>query len=134
MTQNIASAQIAANGLSATERGEIEKMALTAKGGQTNYFQIHEGGLTSATNPMISKADGNAIRLSWDTAFAGNDQIQKYLIMRDGSEIGAITHKPQTTSTPFSYTDDAGSEGKSEYKIVTVDAAGNQASTGILMV
>jgi hypothetical protein len=134
MTQNIASAQIAPNGLSETERGEIEKMARTAKGGQTNYFQIHEGGLTSVSNPMISKTDENSVRLSWDTAFAGNDRIQKYLIIRDGSEIGAVAHTPQTTSKPFSYTDESGSEGKNEYKIVTVDAAGKQAGSGILVV
>ncbi len=134
MTQNIASAQIASNGLSATDRAEIEKMALTVKGGQTNYFQVHEGGLTSATNPMISKADGNAIQLSWDTAYAGNEQIQKYLIMKDGTEIGGVSHAPQTTPKPFAFTDDAGSEGKSEYTIITVDAAGQKASSGILVV
>jgi hypothetical protein len=108
-------------------------MALTVKGGQTNYFQVHEGGLTSATNPMISKADGNTIQLSWDTAYAGNEQIQKYLVMKDGTEIGVVSHAPQTTPKPFTFTD-AGSEGKSEYTIITVDAAGQKASSGILVV
>jgi aryl-alcohol dehydrogenase-like predicted oxidoreductase len=134
MTQNIASAQIAPNGLSASERGEIEKMALVAKGGQTNYFQIHEGGLTSVTNPMISKTDGNAILLTWDTAYAGNGQIQKYVILKDGAEIGDVAHAPQISTKPFVFTDNSGNEGKSEYRIITVDTDNKQVSSGSLIV
>ena len=134
MTQNRASAQIAPDGLSATERMEIEEMALTVKGGQTNYFQIHEGGLTSVTNPMISKGDGNTIQLSWDTAYAGNDQIKKYLIVKDGTQVGVVDHAPQTTINPFTFSDLDGGVNKSEYKIITVDAADRQVSSEILVV
>lgn len=134
LTQNISAAQIKPNGLSSTERAEIEKMALNAKQGKTNYFQVHEGGLTSVTNPTIAKSKGEAVRLTWDTAYAGNEMISKYLILKNGQQIGEVNHKPQITNTPFSFVDQAPGDFKGEYKVVTVDAADQKEASEVLMV
>lgn len=134
LTQNISAAQIKPNGLSAAERAEIEKMAINAKQGKTNYFQVHDGGLTSVSDPMIAKGDGDTVQLTWDTAYAGSEMITKYLIVKDGQQIGEVGHRPQTTNTPFSFVDRAAGDFAGEYKIITVDAADQQKSSDILMV
>ena len=128
LTQNISAAQIKPAGLSEVERAEVEKMALSAKGGKTNYFQISKGGLTSVTHPEVTKIQGGAVNLTWDTAYAGNDPVSKYLVMKNGEKIGEVTHTPQITNSPFTFTDNSAEE-KGSYKIITVDQAGHQVST-----
>jgi aryl-alcohol dehydrogenase-like predicted oxidoreductase len=124
MTQNISAAQITPEGLSTTERSEVEKMALAAKEGKTNYFQIPKGGLTAVTNPRVIKTQDGGVDLKWDTAYAGNELISKYVVMKNGEQIGDVKHQPQITNTPFSFEDIDDKQG--EYTIVTVDEAGQQ--------
>jgi len=131
LTQNISAAQIKPKGLSDADRAEVENMALSAKGGKTNYFQIPKGGLTAVTHPKAAKVQGGAVDLTWDTAYAGKDQISKYLVLRNEEKIGEVEHTPQITNTPFSFQDTSGNI-KDAYKIVTVDQAGHQVSTEAL--
>ena len=126
LTQNISAAQIKPNGLSETEREDIEKLALNAKEGKTNYFQVHEGGLTAVTNPMASKLDDNSVKLTWDTAYAGKNMISSYEIYRGNEQLGIIEHNPQTTNTPFSFVVRSTNTGLEEYKIITVDTSGQK--------
>lgn len=132
LTQNISSAQIEAKGLSPTDRAEIEKMALAAKEGKTNYFQVHEGGLTSVTNPAVVKTAGGNANITWNTAYAGNEPIEKYIIMKNGLKVGEVKHQPQTSNTPFSFRDQKALEYGDEFKVVTVDAANAEAFSGVL--
>ena len=129
LTQNISSAQIKPKGLSESERGDIEKLALNAKEGKTNYFQVHEGGLTEATDASALKGDDNAVKISWNTAYAGNHAVKSYEIFRDSEEIGKMEHKPQIDNNPFTFIDKSSGDQKHEYKIVTVDQAGQKTET-----
>jgi aryl-alcohol dehydrogenase-like predicted oxidoreductase len=134
LTQNIFAAQIQPGGLSEGERAEIERLALTAKGGQTNYFQVHDGGLTAVTNPAVSHTRDVA-KLTWDTAYAGDHAIEKYEVIRNGQQIGEVPHKPQISNEPFTFTESVKSElSNDEYEIVSVDAGGTRVSSEKILV
>lgn len=133
LTQNISSAQIQEHGLSEVDRSDVEKLALNAKEGNTNYFQIHEGGLTPAENLQVAK-NGDSVELSWDTAFAGNNPIKSYEVYKGSELIGKVDHTPQTTKKPFSFIDKKSGEEHLEYKVVTVDAKDNRTESDIITV
>jgi aryl-alcohol dehydrogenase-like predicted oxidoreductase len=127
LTQNIQAAQITPDGLSDTDRREVEAMAVMVKEGRTNYFQIPEGGLTAPLNPKLSTEvrDGERfVNLTWDSAYAGDESIKTYEIWRDNQKISEVVHIPQTTRDPFKFSDKPGDKAFHNYKIVTVDAAG----------
>jgi aryl-alcohol dehydrogenase-like predicted oxidoreductase len=132
LTQNISSAQITPKGLSDAERMDIEKLALNAKEGKTNYFQVHEGGLSGASDVSTEKMDDKSVNLSWNTAYAGNNPINKYEIVRDNEIIGKINHSPQVNTTPFTFKDKTAGDKNHEYKIITVDASDQKAETSII--
>jgi aryl-alcohol dehydrogenase-like predicted oxidoreductase len=135
LKQNISAAQIARDGLSDTDRREVEKMTARIKEGLTNYFQIPEGGLTAAVNPDLSieVRDGHRIvNLAWNSAYAGADAIKTYEIWRDDQKISEVVHKPQITEDPFKFIDQPGDKSSHRYKIVTVDSAGKTAATNEL--
>lgn len=134
LTQNIDAAQIAPDGLSESDRAEIENMALRAKNGATNYFQVHEGGLTTVTHPKAERMNQDQVLLSWDTALAGSAAISTYKIMKNGEEIGSVAHHPQVNDVPFSFLDKASGEGRREYSIITIDKKGEQVSSEVLTV
>jgi len=139
LRQNLAAAQIAPSGLSETDRREIEKQAGTIKEGKTNYFQGAARPLGAPRNPAASveeRAGRRAIRLTWQTAYAGDEPIVRYEIHRDGIKTGEIAHTPQVKAAPFSFEDSVSlSESTNfRYRIVTVDAAGRTAQTGEITV
>jgi len=130
--QNYLSAQIEADGLGEGDRQNIEKMALAAKEGETNYFQVSEGGLTSPATPEIKQemiGDDRVVTLAWNTAIAGDEPIKGYEIWRDGEKTGELPHQPQTGPAPFNFKDKPGNRTAHTYKIITVDAAGNKAES-----
>ena len=129
LTQNISSAQIKAKGLSDTERMDAEKLALNAKEGKTNYFQVHEGGLTEVSDAAAQKSNDSSVKLSWNTAYAGNSTIKSYEIIRDNEAIGKIEHSPQIVNKPFSFIDKNTGDKTHEYKIMTVDSEGKKVET-----
>ena len=110
-------------------------MALAAKEGKTNYFQVNEGGLTAPTTPEIKqemKGDERVVTLSWNTSIAGDEPINSYEIWRDGEKTGNLPHQPQTGSALFHFEDKPDNRSAHTYKIITVDAAGNKAASGEL--
>lgn len=132
LKQNIAASQIEANGLSDTDRREVEAMTIKVKEGRTNYFQIPEGGLSAPMNPVVSTEvrDGQRYaNLTWNSAYAGSEAIKSYEIWRDNKKISEVAHTPQTTHDPFKFSDQPGDKSRHKYKIVTVDMAGNTAAS-----
>jgi aryl-alcohol dehydrogenase-like predicted oxidoreductase len=132
LTQDIFAAQIASDGLSETDRREVEKMTAMIKEGRTNYFQIPEGGLTAPVDPELkieARDDQRIINLTWNSAYAGPDPIKTYEIWRDNQKIYEVLHKPQTTEDPFIFTDQPGDKSAHKYKIITVDNSGKTAAS-----
>jgi hypothetical protein len=136
LKQNIASAQISPDGLSDTDRREVEAMAAKVKEGKTNYFQMPEGGLTAPVNPQLSAEvrDGQRyVNLTWNSAYAGSEAIKTYEIWRDNKKISEVAHTPQTTQDPFKFSDQPGDKSSHKYKIITVDVTGKTAeSSGLI--
>jgi hypothetical protein len=130
--QNYLSAQIEPDGLGEGDRKNIEQLALNAKEGKTNYFQVMEGGLTPPTKPEIKQemmGDARVVTLAWNTAIAGDEPIKGYEIWRDNEKAGDLPHQPQTGPAPFNFKDRPGNRSAHTYKIITVDAAGNKAAS-----
>jgi hypothetical protein len=125
LRQNIASAQIGRKGLSDTDRLEIENLTMYVKDGETNYFQL-TGGLEPGAprQPVLTQKVDNGereIKLTWDTAYAGNEPLKSYEIYRDNEIIGKVDHAPQLSKDPFAYNDKVIDKDRHVYKIVTVD-------------
>jgi aryl-alcohol dehydrogenase-like predicted oxidoreductase len=133
--QNFLSAQVEAGGLGETDRKEIELLTAAVKDGETNYFQMEDGGLTAPGEPALKqeiRGDKRIVSLNWNTAIAGRDPVAKYEIYRDGEKAGEIPHQPQTGFDPFRFEDDPGNRSACGYKIVAVDAAGNRMESTVL--
>ncbi len=128
LVQNYYAAQIEADALTEQERRELENIGGRARGGETNYFQMADRGLTPPRNVRLEKADG--IKLAWDTSYAGNEPVVNYEIIGDGQLIETISHEPQATTEPFTCELSA----VTELKVVAVDAAGRRAESGTLTV
>jgi aryl-alcohol dehydrogenase-like predicted oxidoreductase len=126
LVQDYCAAQIREDALTAEQRREMESLGLRAKDGRTNWFQQPDRGLTPPRNARIER--GGRIRLTWDTAYAGDEPLSHYVITCDGRELDTVRHAPQTSKTPFSFEADAGRE----FSVASVDAAGRRASTGTL--
>lgn len=123
LTQNLLAAQIGENGHDPAARRELEKLGLTAKEGNTNYFQQPDGGLTPPRNVQLQK--GQKFRLTWDTPYAGDEPLSHYEILADGQLIATIDHTPQVLKIPFVF-EAASSAGT--WQVVAVDAAGRKAT------
>jgi aryl-alcohol dehydrogenase-like predicted oxidoreductase len=132
LIRNIEAAQILPDGLTQEERDKIEAMAARVKDGKTNYFQVEKGGLTAPQNIRIEKAGEQKIRVTWDTAYAGNSPLEAYEIWKNGVRAGMVKHIPQTSLKPFEFEDTLASEGKAGYIIATVDKQGNRAESNPL--
>jgi aryl-alcohol dehydrogenase-like predicted oxidoreductase len=132
LQQNFLSAQIEPDGLGEGDRKNIEQLALNAKEGKTNYFQVSEGGLTPPDKTGIKqemKGDIRVVTVTWDTAIAGEDPIVGYEIWCDGEKTGELVHQPQTGPVPFQFEDRPGDRSAHIYKVITKDAAGNEAAS-----
>lgn len=132
LSRNIMAAQIKPDGLTEADRLHIEMMARKAKNGKTNYFQMAQGGLTAARNVQAKKQDNQTVRLTWDTAFAGDSPIERYEVWRNNAKVAEVRHVPQTTKEPFKYDDDLKTLTKAEYKIITIDQKNRKAETANL--
>jgi aryl-alcohol dehydrogenase-like predicted oxidoreductase len=132
LNQNFTAAQIEPGGLCETERNEVEKITSIVKEGKTNYFQVPEGGLTAPGNPSINqelKDEQRTVNLTWFTAYAGDEPIKTYEILRDNEKVGEVNHKPQTTKEPFVFAENVTDRNAHEYKLVSVDRIGRKAET-----
>jgi aryl-alcohol dehydrogenase-like predicted oxidoreductase len=137
LQQNLAAAQIAAGALDAGELRAIEAMTRSIKDGKTNFFQLGKQDLTpprEAAAGQEVRAGKRVVRLTWQTAYAGDEAIASYEIRRDGQKIGTVAYRPQTTKAPFVFEDAAAGKGARTYQLAAVDAAGRRAVTADLAV
>ncbi len=130
LEQNLSAAQIAPASLGTTERSEIESLARRAKGGETNWFQVPSqplGAPRESAIEVVQQAGRQVVRLTWQTAYASDEPLAYYQILRNGGQAGRVEHKPQTTKAPFEFEDAA--DTSAAYKVVAVDAAGKTAAS-----
>lgn len=135
LQQNLSAAQIAPQGLSASDRLAIEKMASAAKDGKTNYFQLPKQELTpprEASAEQGIREGKRLVSLKWQTAFAGDEPISHYEIWRDHQKLDQVAHQPQTSKKPFEFADAVRDTAAHTYQIATVDAKSRMALTGEL--
>ncbi len=128
LVQNYYAAQIEPNQLSERQRRDLEKIGERARGGETNYFQLPDQGLTPPRNVKIE--GGSRVKLSWDTSFAGNEPISHYEVLREGKLVQTIPHTPQISKTPFVCQTEPGKS----YQLLAVDAAGRKAASETLVI
>jgi aryl-alcohol dehydrogenase-like predicted oxidoreductase len=137
LDQNLAAAQIAPNGLATADRLAIEKMTSTVKDGKTNYFQLPKQGLTPPREALAAQEmqDGKrVIRLTWQTAFAGDEPLARYEIWRDHQKINQVAHQPQISRKPFVFEEVMNDKAAHNYQVAAVDAAGRSAPSEELLV
>ena len=129
LVQNYYAAQIAPDGLSEEQRLKIEKSGRIAKDGMTNYFQLPKQGLTPPQDIKVSLEDG--VDISWNSALADQEPISHYEVYMGEELLGTVLHMPQTTTVPFHF---SGRSNMDNYKVVTVDRAGNRAESEEIIV
>jgi hypothetical protein len=137
LEQNLAAAQIRPDGMSASDRRAVEKMTEDIKDGKTNYFQMAPEKLSPPREPSFKQEvrDGQRlVRLTWHTAYAGDEPIREYEIWRDNQKVAQVEHRPQTGKAPFDFHDHLNDTVAHAYRIVTVDAIGRTATTEELMI
>jgi len=132
LSQNLAAAQVS-RPLSDDAMQNIEQRVIAAGKDSANaYFQRKAIGLTPPRNVGVeidSAMPGyarNAVRVSWDSAYAGAQAIDRYEVLRDGEVIGSVPHAPQITFRRFCFDDEFGPEpvGAHTYAVRAVDASG----------
>jgi len=139
LTQNISAAQMDAP-LAAAEMGKIEERVVSAgKAGANAYFQRKAPGLTAPRNvgaeadssmPALGRA---AVRISWDAAYAGAAPVTRYDVLRNGTVIGSVGHRPQYSAERFHFDDvfdGEPEEGPFAYSVKAVDSQGREAESG----
>jgi len=130
LEQNLIAAQVKPNGLSVSDRRAIEKTTATIQDGKTNYFQLPYQDLTPPRDVALSQDSGTGkriVKLTWQTAYAGNEPISHYEILRDSQPIGRVNYRAQIDKTPLLFEDKNPAADAQRYTVVTVDAAGRRA-------
>jgi aryl-alcohol dehydrogenase-like predicted oxidoreductase len=130
LEQNISAAQVEPSGLSVVDRREVEKMTAVVKEGKTNYFQLENSGISSPSQVSVKQQGSGSertVEINWHTAFAGDEPLSSYEIMRDGKIVGKLDFSPQITKKPFIFRDKPGDSASHEYAVAVVDAAGKNA-------
>ena len=135
LEQNLRAAQLEEPLDAGTMESIEDRLASLDKDKANSYFQRTGAGLTAPRNvgaeadPAMRRA---AVRISWDTAYAGPAPIERYEILRNAEPIGAIPHTPQMTQKRFFYEDITASEKKTparSYIVRAVDATGAMAES-----
>jgi len=130
LMQNLSAAQIREDSLSQTDRKEIETLAYKAREGQTNWYQEKKqplGAPREVKQSIENRGGDRVVQVTWQTAYAADDPIEYYEIHRNEQPVGQIPHLPQTTKAPFVFEEAAPEGGNFDYRVVTVDSAGNRA-------
>ncbi|HKP57941.1 MAG TPA: aldo/keto reductase [Polyangiales bacterium] len=133
LQRNLAAARLAEPLSSAAQTAIEAKVAAAGKHRANAYFQRKALGLTPArhvgaeadtTAPLFRRV---AVRVRWDTAYAGASAIERYQVLRDDVVVGEVPHAPQFTATPFHFDDVLEGEAATRphvYKVRTLDVAG----------
>lgn len=138
LTRNLADAQ-AADPLDGDAMAAIEARLIAAGKHRANdYFQRRAVGLTPPRNvgaepDSSAKLFGRlAVRVTWDTSYAGAVPIERYDVLRDGEVVNSIPHTPQFTSRRFCCDDifpDGHPPGSRTYRVRAIDADGAMAES-----
>jgi len=129
LVQNYYAAQIKPGSLTEDRRLEIEKSTAHVKEGKTNYFQTSHEGLTPPQNIQVKGE--KELEITWDTAYASEAPLSHYEVFSGQTLVATILHTPQITTDPFKF---KGSMKQGDYKVVTVDRAGNRAESEVMEV
>ena len=121
LTQNLMGAQLKPVEMSEEDRNMVEALALKSKGGKTNYFQNAFQDLTPPREVKVQVKNGEKALITWHTAYAGDAAIDHYEIWRNDAKVANILFTPQTTKTPYLYTDDFGKTTPKQYVVKAVD-------------
>ena len=118
----------AANGVPLARHGA---RAITSQCGTVDILEVLGINVecnAATVKQSIENRNGNrVVQITWQTAYAADDPIEHYEILRNGQPVGQVPHKPQTTKEPFVF-EDTVQEGESlDYRVVTVDSAGKKA-------
>jgi aryl-alcohol dehydrogenase-like predicted oxidoreductase len=124
LTQNLKASQVERS-LDHRELELTEELAARANAGATNYFQDSAKGLGEPRSCKIAVDSGRKlVRLSWDSALAGENALRSYEILRDGRAVATVAHKPQLTLKPFIYEERLPLGTGHRYEIVAIDVKG----------
>ncbi len=115
LTANLRAAQLK-DPMQPKERQRIEEEVARAGVGEVNFFfQRPFLGLTPPRNVGAESDPAGftpvtpdirpAVRISWDTAYAGHHPVDHYEVIRDGKKVGSVPHFPQWTSRRFIFED-----------------------------
>ncbi|MBI4764088.1 MAG: hypothetical protein HY787_05725 [Deltaproteobacteria bacterium] len=140
LEQNLAASQIKTP-LSPGIMTEIEEKLVAAGKEKANaYFQRKAIGLTPPRNvgaeedSSMPALQRTAVRISWDTAYAGKAPIERYDLLRNGQVIGSVPHAPQIDQQRFSFDDiqrKGFGEGLLEYRVRSIDLSGKTADSPV---
>jgi hypothetical protein len=134
ITQNLSAAQIAAEGLAESDREAVETMTARVKDGRTNYFQMEAQPLTAPSMIhacRVATTGRPAVKVSWDTALAGDAPISHYQILHNRSNVQEHPYRPQTSMEPLTATVPY---ARGEYSIRVVDFEGRTAETETVLI
>jgi hypothetical protein len=132
LEQNLSAAQVRAESFGRSDREGIERLALRAREGRTNWFQVAAqplGAPRDAAATVETRGGKRVVRLSWHTAYAADEPIVSYEIRRDGRPLGKVEHRPQTGKVPFRFEDAKLERDRHTYEVVTIDRAGRTAAS-----
>ena len=141
LIRNLAAAQLSEPLDNKAMEAVEARVTAAGKDGANASFQRKALGLTPPRNvgaeadssmPMLGR---NAVRVTWDTAYAGTVPILRYEVLRDGEVVGTVPHTPQFTARRFHYDDifpGGASAGSHSYRVRAVDAAGAAAESATL--
>lgn len=138
LSQNVLAAQTEGP-LTPKEMEAVEdRITALGKDGANAYFQRRAMGLTPPRNVGVETDSAmpsfgrEAVRISWDTAYAGASPIERYEVLRNDKVIGTVPHRPQISGSRFVYSDAMGKGQKAtdhHYAVRTVDASGATAAS-----
>ncbi|MEN8203505.1 MAG: aldo/keto reductase [Bacteroidota bacterium] len=124
LVQNYYASQVKPDGMSEARRLEIEAKTGTVKDGQTNWFQLPREELSPPRNVKLARKD--ELKITWDTAYAASDPLSHYEVFSGDRKVAEVKHRPQITKQPFQF---KGKATGGDYKVITVDMAGNRAES-----
>jgi aryl-alcohol dehydrogenase-like predicted oxidoreductase len=116
--------------LDAAERRRIETRTAELHGTDTNFFQRPSNGLLPPQTVQVERPAGTGPAvISWSTAFAAGDPIERYEVYRREQRIATTPFAPQTSEALFRVDDHsapASHPGGLYYTVRAIDSAGRQ--------
>ncbi|MFZ5830838.1 MAG: aldo/keto reductase [Planctomycetota bacterium] len=131
LRQNLAAAQVA-EPIDDRERARVEELAGTVEQGETNYFQQAPEPLGAPRELSVAQKARDQQReaqITWQTAYAGDQPLRRYVVERDGKRIGEVTHQPQIGKQPFTFAEQLSDTAAHRYRVLTVDAADRESAS-----